>query len=206
MNQRCRLGLIMATYLEAESFIEGLSLRQIGKTPFKIFQSDTTSLVISGIGKANAAMATGFACMRFQPVYISNPGAAGATGRGHALGTCYHVSAVIEPDRPSIRTGKPWRKDLSVLGGFQYASIATQDHPVLAPAERQSIASIAHMVDMESASVVQAAKKFRVPCYLFKFISDTPEDTVGQAIVENITKYRKPFFDFFKASVIPLLK
>jgi nucleoside phosphorylase len=206
MNPRCRLGLIIATRLEAEAFIEGLSLRQIEKTPFKTFQSDTTSLVISGIGKANAAMATGFACMRFRPVCICNPGAAGATGRDHALGTWYHVSSVIEPDRPSLRTGKPWRKDLSVLGGFQYASIATQDHPVLAPEERQLIAPIAHMVDMESASVVQAARKFQVPCYLFKFISDTPDHTDGEAIVENIKKYRKSFFDFFKSSVIPLLK
>ncbi|MFH2046630.1 MAG: hypothetical protein ABIK92_15960, partial [Pseudomonadota bacterium] len=64
---------------------------------------------------------------------------------------------------------------------------------------------LADLVDMESASVIQTCKKFGILCYLFKFVSDTPEHTNDTDIVDNIKKYRDDFFDFFQKSVMPLL-
>lgn len=92
-----------------------------------------------------------------------------------------------------------------ILKGFSYATITTLDRPVLDPAERQKLANTADLIDMESASVIQACKKFKTKCYIFKFVSDTPEHTRDDDIIENIKIYRNTFFSFFRESVLPLL-
>ena len=58
MSQYPLIGIVMATMLEAEPLIESLKLSKIEDKPFMLFQSTEHILVISGIGKANAAMAT----------------------------------------------------------------------------------------------------------------------------------------------------
>jgi hypothetical protein len=57
---------------------------------------------------------------------------------------------------------------------------------------------------MEGASVVQACRKFRTKCFIFKFVSDTPEHTKSGDIVENIRGYRAVFYEYFLDSVMPV--
>jgi len=97
----------MATMLEAKPFVLGMSLRQTRKIPFRLFQNDGILLIISGIGKANAAMATAYSCLKFKPACICNLGAAGATHSGYDLGEICHIQKIVEPDRPNLKTGKP---------------------------------------------------------------------------------------------------
>jgi nucleoside phosphorylase len=71
------------------------------------------------------------------------------------------------------------------------------------PAERERIAMDAQIVDMEGASVVQACRRFHTKCYLFKFVSDTPDHSTSNDIVKNITFHRNAFFRFFRDMVLP---
>ncbi|MBU0543931.1 MAG: hypothetical protein KKH97_01145 [Proteobacteria bacterium] len=197
--------LVMATLLEAKPFISGLSLARLDNKPFPVYRNENVILIISGIGKANSAMACAYSCLRFAPFCIVNLGAAGATGTGYSLGEPLHINKSFEYDRPQFRSKSPHQHTPDVLEGFSYAKIATLDRPVLDPAERQKLSKTADLIDMESSSVIQTCRKFNTICYLFKYVSDTPEHTSDNHIVENIKIYRNTFFSFFRESVISLL-
>jgi len=197
--------LIMATLLEAKPFIGGLSLARLDSKPFPIYRNKNHILIISGIGKANAAMACTYSCLKFNPFCIINLGAAGATGDRYTLGDPLHIKKALEYDRPQIKSKSPHRHIPDVFEGFSYAKIATLDRPILDPDERQKLSKTADLIDMESASVIHACRKFKTKCYIFKFVSDTPEHTKDDDIIENIKKHRNSFFIFFRESILSQL-
>jgi len=197
--------IVMATMLEAKPFVLKMSLCQTRQIPFRLFQNNGILLVISGIGKANAAMATAYSCLKFKPTFICNLGAAGATHSGYDLGDIFHIQKIIEPDRPDLKTGKPCVHKPDLLAGFKTTILATNDRAVLDPKERKAISKHAGLIDMEGASVLQACRVFKKNCYLFKFVSDTPDHTRDQDIVDHIRLYRKKFYDFFTDSIRPML-
>jgi len=197
--------IVMATMLEAKPFVLGMSLRQTREIPFRLFQNEGVLLIISGIGKANAAMATAYVCLKFKPLCIFNLGAAGATHSGYDLGEIFHIQKIVEPDRPDLKTGTPCVHKPDLLEGFNTTTLATSDRAVLDPKERKAISITADLIDMEGASVAQACTTFQKHCYLFKFVSDTPDHTRDQDIVDHIRRYRKTFYDFFADSVKPML-
>ena len=98
------IGLIFATMMEAKPFIQGMPLEKIEGAPFSVFEKAGIVLVVSGIGKANAAMATLYCCQTFEPAFVCNLGAAGATDSSHALGDMVQVTEVIEYDRPELKS------------------------------------------------------------------------------------------------------
>ncbi len=212
------IGLIFATMTEAKPFVQGMALEKTEDAPFSVFEKGRAEdglfsvsekvrmvLIISGIGKANAAMATFHCCWTFHPDLIANLGAAGSTNESFALGDILHVTEAIEYDRPDLESNQPHVHLPHVLEGFPLAKVATQDTPVIDPHKRQEIAPIAGLVDMEAASIIQACGKFQTKCVIFKFVSDTPYHTQGDEIVMNIKQYRTHFFDFFKKAVITRL-
>ncbi|QTA89775.1 hypothetical protein [Desulfonema magnum] len=198
-----KIGLVMATMLEAVPFVKRFSLQPCEQKPFKIYENENLLLIISGIGKANAAMACTYLHLMKQPRCICNLGAAGALDEDHRLRKICHITKVFEPDRPTLNSGVPHKHIPDVLDGFPRATLATQDKPVIDPEERAEIAVIAHLADMEGASVIQTCRRFHTKCYLFKFVSDTPHD---HQIVANIRDYREDFCSFFCESILPVLE
>jgi adenosylhomocysteine nucleosidase len=192
----------MATHLEAKPFIIGLRLVKEESEPFPVYRNKNLMLTVSGIGKANAAMACAYSCFAFKPSCIINLGAAGATGSGHAPGEALHVNEAYDYDRPQFKSKIPYKQSPDILDGFPYAKIATLDRAVLDPSERQEISKTADLIDMESASVIQASRKFNTKCYIFKFVSDTLEHTTDDDIIKNIREHRDSFFNFFLKSIL----
>jgi adenosylhomocysteine nucleosidase len=198
-------AIVMATMLEAKPFVLGMSLTRRRKKPFALFENDRVVLIISGIGKANAAMATGYLCYACRPDRVCNLGAAGAADFSHALGEIFHITEIIEYDRHKLTTKRPYIHHPDILNGFQTAKLSTSDRAVLDPDERKKISMNADLIDMEGASVVQACRKFDTPCFMFKFVSDTPDHATDQDIVENIRGHRSIFYEFFIRSVLPVI-
>jgi len=214
------IGLLMATMLEAKPFVKELSLRKYEQKPFEIYGNEKLLLIISGIGKTNAAAACAYLILKKNPSCICNLGAAGAMGEEHALGNIYHISKVTEPDRPELKSGMPHEhmpdtlltplvppqgiSQISPAGdvAFPTAILATQDRPMKNPEERKAIAQTAHLADMEGAAVVQTCRRFHTKCCLFKFVSDTP---LEHSIVSNIRLCRDDFCAFFCKSALPAL-
>lgn len=205
MEKNTLISIVMATMVEAKPFVLGLSLEKCGQKPFPVFKNEHIHLVLSGIGKANAAMAAAYCCQNFTPSHIFNLGAAGAADFSHPLGEIFHINKIIEYDRPKLTSHKPVIHKPDVLDGFPTATLSTSDRAILAPEERQQISRSADLLDMEGAAVVQACKQFDTKCYLFKFVSDTPEHTEDKNIIKNIRSYRTPFYEFFIRFVMPVV-
>jgi adenosylhomocysteine nucleosidase len=201
------IGIIMATHLEAKPFVKALDLEKIEGQPLAVYRRGEITLMICGIGKVNAAIATTLCCSLFRPDRILNLGAAGATRQSHPLGEAYHITKVVEYDRPLLHMDAPHTHTPEILTGFREATLATQDRAVIGDGHRREVSSVAELVDMEGSAVIQAAHKFKTGCVLFKFVSDTPDQPFGHGdIVESIKQYRIPFCDFIVNSVIPILE
>ncbi|MBA2882258.1 nucleoside phosphorylase [Desulfosalsimonas propionicica] len=197
MSKHHRIGLIMATYIEAKPFVEKINWLGSEKKPFPVYYGNRVILVVSGMGKANAAAACAWLCVRESVQSIVNTGAAGANQQGLPPGGIHHISEALETDRRHFKTNEPFCHKPSVMEGFSTLRLATREEAVIDPDQRRQTAAIAELSDMEGAAVVQIANRFEIPCFLFKFISDTPEDTQGSRIVANIRQYRDLNFDFF---------
>jgi nucleoside phosphorylase len=206
MAENPLVGMVMATMLEATSMIEKASLAKIADQPFPLYQGEDLVLVISGVGKTNAAMATTYCCLKYSPFWICNLGAAGATDYLYQPGEIYHIVKVIEYDRPHLRSDSPRIHLPYILPGFKTATLATQDRPVMDQEARKELAPLADLVDMEAAAVIQACRKFATPCVVFKFVSDTPAHSRHDEIVAHIKYYRSLLSDFCSKSVIPALR
>jgi len=197
-------GIVVATPIEAEPFIKGLRLEAEADTkPFRIYKGGGRILIVSGIGKVNAALATATLILQHRAAPIYNLGAAGALTDELKFGDIRHISAVCEHDR-KLKV-KPQIIKTDVLKNHVMARLATGDVPIFSPQERRALAAFAELVDMEGAAVVRSCKKYNVSAYLFKAVSDTFE-TTEEELMPNlekvIEKVSESLFEYFAGKVI----
>lgn len=196
--------IIMATFIEAKPFIELMPLIKINHTPFPAFQNENLVLLISGMGKVNAAMAATHGCINYQPDHVLNFGAAGATIFSVSLGEIFQIEKAIEYDGFYPKSEKPPTYIPDLLPGFQIATIATQDIPVIDPKHREAVSASAILVDMEASAIIQVCQKFQTHCHLFKFVTDTPGHPCEKDIIKHIRRHRLQFYQFITGSVLPV--
>ena len=187
----------MATRIEADPFLTGLNLHKITSSPIPAYKNSDFLLIVSGIGKCNAAIAATYSICSHDTHRIFNLGAAGSTTDRFRVGQIVHINKVLEQDRPHLLNNKERTFEPGLLEGYPMATLATQDIPVTSPEARASLSHAADLVDMEGAAVVQACQKMHVPVYLFKIVTDTPAHDRDIEIIENVKKTRQVLFDFF---------
>ncbi len=198
--------IIMATRMEAEPFITGLELEKEENPSFHIYRRGELVLLVSGVGKMNASMTTTFAIDTFSPDCILNLGAAGSLG-DISLGAVFQIKSIVESDRPLRHLNdKPRLYTPQTLDITEDAILATQDIPVIDLGERQELAKAADLVDMEGCAVAHVCKRFKMPCYLFKYVTDNMQNPEISDIVENIENYRDSFFEFCTKELFPAFK
>jgi len=115
----------MAAMSEAKPFVIGMKLEQTEERPFKIFRNRKTALIISGIGKSNAAMAAFYTIRKFNSPDMINIGSAGANDAFHPLGNIYQADRIYESDSFDTRTRKPFFYLPETFHGIQSASLST---------------------------------------------------------------------------------
>lgn len=200
-----RIGIIIATKIEAEPFISGLGLTAAETRPVRTWNGERIVLAISEIGKANAAIATAYIMEKHRPSVILNFGAAGAADPKISIGDIYHVDRVYELDRPQMRQpSMPVLHKPDILKGFRRASCGTGDRPALETHERAHAAQFADIVDMEASAIAQACGLYGVTCHIFKIITDTAGFSVRD-IIRNMVATRHALFEFYRDRVAPLL-
>jgi nucleoside phosphorylase len=194
-----RIGLILATHLEADPIIEALGLHPVRRKPFACFAAQSLLTIVSGIGKTLAAAATSYLLTGFPCRMLINFGAAGALQPEAALGTPCIVNRLWEPDRIDLTTMRPPDQSIESAGvvsgldlkAFHPASLATRDRPTVSQQDRSAIRlsdySGIQLTDMEGAAIYQTAACFQTPCVLLKFISDS---SMQPNIVDNIIHLR----------------
>ena len=202
MAKNWKIGLIIATPLEAIPFLDGLSLSQLEKKPFAIYANEETAIIISGIGKANAGIASSYLIWKYRPELILNTGAAGAVNENIKVGEIFHINCILELDRPNLPDGGVRTLKPKTIEGYKTASIATQDRPIITADDRNVVSEHADLVDMECASIVQACKLWNTNCIIFKIVSDNTGNEEIREILENIKTTGISMFYFIKNQVL----
>ncbi len=192
-------GIIMATRIEAAPFIDSGLFTPVEEKPLPVYRHKSFYLVLSGIGKANAAIAATYLITKFNTEIMYNIGAAGSTTEKYELGEILHIGAVIDYDRPTLVGSKPRFLKPDTLQNYNVVTLATRDVAVVSPEEREKAGLLASLVDMEGAGFVQACRTFKVKNYLFKIVTDTPAHTIDNQIIENIKTTRDMLYSFFLA-------
>lgn len=199
------IGIVMATMLEAGPLREAMQLAPLEGKPFRVFRKGNYFLIVSGIGKVNAALATGYLAQKYGVRIFLNAGAAGALNDECALGEVYHIREAVEPDAFTVITKKMRSIAPEVLEDFPTALLATQDVPVVDEKKRKELSHYADLADMEGSAVIQAARKFGARCYIFKIVSDTSEHSDDRTIVENIRALGNNFSEYIIERILKAL-
>ncbi len=133
-------------------------------------------LVVTGIGKTAAAVATTRAVLQERPSLVVNIGSAGALRDG--VTGLFEVGTVVNHDMngDAIRALGYDPLDRLVLGASETV-LASGDVFVTDPEVRSRLASYAHLVDMEGYAVAYAARHLGVPVTLVKHVSDNADES-----------------------------
>lgn len=134
-------------------------------------------LLLTGIGKIEAAAATSEAIAALRPELVLNVGTAGALRPG--LTGLFLPSVVVNHDlsADAIRALGHEAFDEIGLPDGDGTVLATGDLFVTDPAVRDRLAQRAHLVDMEGFAVARACQRADVPCRLVKIVSDAADDS-----------------------------
>ena len=198
-------GIVMATYKEAVPFLHNIDFQQILEKPFPVHKAGTMFLIISGIGKTNSAIATSYLKSNFHVTCLINLGAAGSTTSENKIGDILHIEKSIEYD--SRQSGPPRHKYFipDTLEGFPTATLSTHDVPVMSHEDREKIAAISSLVDMEGSAFIQASRAFNTRAYLYKIVTDVPGNSETMEIIDNMKLTRDTLYRFFMDKVFEKL-
>jgi adenosylhomocysteine nucleosidase len=138
-------------------------------------------VLVTGIGKVNAAVAVATILGEFSPSRIVNLGTAGALRDGMA-GT-YVVRRTVQHDLDDsalfaltgLRFGEPI--DVAEEG----VTLATGDSFISDPVVRSRLAEGADLVDMEGYAIARAALVAQVPVTIVKQVSDTADGSASRS-------------------------
>ena len=192
----------MATHMEAKPFIKYKNFNPIEDKPFPVYKNETHYLIISGIGKINASIASTYLMTKFKINSMYNIGSAGATTEDFRIGDILHINSVIDYSQLlNIRSeSKSLKPDM--LQNYKTESLATCDAPIISTEDRAIVGQKALLIDMEGFAFVNACKIFNTKNYLFKIITDTPANITEDEIILNIKNTRDLLYQFFMDNFI----
>ena len=153
-----------------------------------------TSLVHSGVGKVNAAIATAMAIVRHQPSMLVNFGTAGAIGTAGVTGTAarglVEVGSVIQRDMVAVplapRGVTPFdHSSPQITNGREGLRCATGDSFVNQE-DPWLVEQKVDLVDMELFAIAHAANRFGVPWRAFKFVTDAANRDAAEEWRERV--------------------
>jgi adenosylhomocysteine nucleosidase len=133
-------------------------------------------MVVTGIGKTAAAVATTRAVLQERPTQVVNVGSAGSLRDG--VRGLLEVGTVLNHDMngDAVRALGYDPHDILSLGDSPTV-LASGDVFVSDPAVRERLARRAHLVDMEGYGVAFACRELGVPVRLVKHVSDNADDS-----------------------------
>lgn len=137
-------------------------------------------ILVTGLGKVNAAASLAVALAGVRPSQVVNLGTAGALRPG--LFGPHEVTTVRQHDldSPSIErlTGVWPGSDLTTdaPAGTPPIGLSTGDRFVADAQEAAALARVSSLVDMEGYAVARVAAAFGVPVRLVKTVSDSADD------------------------------
>lgn len=137
-------------------------------------------VLVTGIGKVNAAIAVSTILGEYSPSRIVNLGTAGAVRDG--LSGTFVVGRVVQHDFDDSGihaiTGLHFGEPIDTADDG--VTLATGDRFISDPDVRARLAVSAHLVDMEGYAVARAALSAQVPVTIVKQVSDSADASAGK--------------------------
>jgi nucleoside phosphorylase len=181
--------LVTALHAEARPFIDHYRLKPVADCAgFAVYTNEKTVLIISGMGKVNAAAAVGFASAKFQIDYYFNIGISGGL-------PIFEIGALVVPFKIiDFGNGRAYFPEPQIKGdfregtGFREGTLGTFDMPVTAAIEG------VELYDMEASGFFEAATKFQAVSHVacLKIVSDhfdfssLTKDSVTQSVALHV--------------------
>jgi adenosylhomocysteine nucleosidase len=186
------IGLIFATRIEAQPFLEWSQARDITATPMRVYRvpSNPRLLVtIGGMGKVSAAVACHCQIKEFKVEEIVNAGVCGAlqNSADYAPGNLFCIASAWEGDHtlPDVPP-QPLMSDGKLDWDLPAARLVTYDRPVFDFELRKTLSSSGDLVDMEGAAIARVAAMYGVPWSMIKGITDAAGPTDHNALKRNL--------------------
>jgi adenosylhomocysteine nucleosidase len=196
------VAVIAAMQEEAHALVARMPRSDTVGPRLTIWQPDRMVVIVAGVGKVAAALATQFACDVFKPRCVVSIGIAGALDKKTRAGQVVVATSAVQHDmdgRPLTRSkgiipalgigtipANPAVSD-TLLRAARYRSeealaglVLTGDQVVTSGAVRDALARDfpnAACVDMETAAVAQVAYQNDVPWSALRVVSDSADET-----------------------------
>lgn len=213
------IAIVAALKREADKIIEEIKDKEeisiAGKTVFKgkLFGKDT-AVIISGIGKVSAALATQAAIDRFSPEYVLNFGTAGGLGdRVKACGfyavkrCCQHdfdLSDLDDVSRGYIQDYDAVYFPAETKGlNLPEVSLSTADRFTCKENDLSAVADMGcDVADMEGCAIAQVCLSNGVKFYCIKAVSDViGSGTQSEDFNANMKKIAEKFPSVIKNAI-----
>ncbi len=189
------IGMVLATDLEAAPFLAWPTWQVLAQHPFTTYRGELTTnhtpviLIISGIGKVAAAVATHLLICRYGVTQIYNPGVCGGLKNSSEfeVGAIFRISSAKEGDRQE--GPRPVQAEICDTGPFDalpYARLVTCDQPVFNHQRKRALSALGELVDMEGAAVVRVANMYKISCCLVKGVTDNADDGDREVLQKNV--------------------
>jgi nucleoside phosphorylase len=201
-----KTGLQFASYKEAVPFLNNISFDAVEKKPFPIYKKNRLYIIISGIGKVNSAIAASYIISGHKIERMINLGSAGSLVDKYAIGDIFHINKTIEHDSRIIENPRHKYLIPDIVDGISSTSLVTTDFPVITPEEREKLSDSGTLVDMEGTSFLQACRAFNSKAYLFKVVSDTPDNSDLHEIIKNIRETRDLLYRYMVEKMLDFIQ
>ncbi|PNR97363.1 hypothetical protein X928_10105 [Petrotoga miotherma DSM 10691] len=201
------LYIISAIDIEARAIIKYLNLKKTTDRPFETYQNEEVHLVISGVGKINAAGATSYLLKDTLKSYTHNDyainiGICGSLNNKFNVGDLVLVNKVVDYERK-----RKYYTDILVEHNLKEGSIQSID------TLHSNYEFEEDLVDMESSAFFEIASKFLSvhQVYVLKIVSDKvsknqPLERLTNKYIDELIRGKLEEILTFTKSVSSLLK
>ncbi|MDA8141947.1 MAG: hypothetical protein M0036_25140 [Desulfobacteraceae bacterium] len=186
------IGLIFATRMEAQPFLQLSKAELAVEKPFQIYQCASLPalrIMISRMGKVAAAMSTLSLIIEHRVGQIINAGACGVLRDLSELpvGQIVAITSAVEGDHQVFgRRPEPAICSTTLWPELPKARLVTCDRPVFDLRRRSACAKLGEVVDMEGAAIARAAGLYQVPCEMLKGITDSAQAAERKTLIANL--------------------
>lgn len=176
------ITVFIAMKQEAAPLIGRLSLKHTPSPIFETYENDRVRLIITGLGKINAASAAGFCLGRYgKDTHYINYGT--AAGDNTQIGQTFFAAQIIDE-----ASGREYFPDIADHS-FPHVSLHTVDKPILISNSPESISEKLPIYDMEAFGIFSALKNAVTPdrITIIKTVTDsgTPDFSKTKQMLEN---------------------
>lgn len=184
--------IVVANPEEAQPFIKELQLELASSVPFLTYANTKIAVVISNIGKVNAAGATSYGIAKFAPDVIYNIGLAASLHHDLQYSDIVAIKSAFQCDVYLPFTDQKYSYFASGVGlatdisRYKAGVLATGDSFVDDPEISRILSKSFHLADMEGYAVARIAQLNNIPCHMYKVIFDHAAESAQKDFFDTL--------------------